>query len=39
MDRIDPINREQARAVLGDFCHTKLRFHEKKYFGHFLGKI
>ena len=32
MHRIDPMNREQATAVLVDFCHTKLRFQEEKYF-------
>ena len=30
--RIDPMNRERATAVLVDFCHTKLRFQEEKYF-------
>ena len=32
MHRIDPMNRERATAVLMDFCHTKLRFQEKKIF-------
>ena len=32
MHRIDPMNRERATAVLVDFCHTKLRFEEKKMF-------
>ena len=32
MHRIDPMNREQATAVLVDFCHTKLRFQEEKIF-------
>ena len=30
MHRIDPINRERAKAVLVDFCHTKLRFQGRK---------
>ena len=38
MHRIDPMNREQATAVLMDFFHTKLRFQEKKYFGTSLEK-
>ena len=29
MHRIDPMNREQATAILVDFFHTKLRFEEK----------
>ena len=32
MHRIDPMKRERATAVLVDFCHTKLRFQEKKIF-------
>ena len=32
MHRIDPMNRERATDVLMDFCHTKLRFQEKKMF-------
>ena len=32
MHRIDLMNRERATAVLMDFCHTKLRFEEKKIF-------
>ena len=30
MHRIDPMNRERATADLVDFCHTKLRFGQKK---------
>ena len=30
MHRIDPMNREQATAILMDFCRTKLRFQEEK---------
>ena len=30
MHRIDPMNRERATAILVDFCHTKLRFQERK---------
>ena len=30
MHRIDPMKRERATAVLVHFCHTKLRFQEKK---------
>ena len=32
MHQIDPMKRERATAVLVDFCHTKLRFQEKKIF-------
>ena len=28
----DPMKREGATAILVDFCHTKLRFQEKKIF-------
>ena len=38
MHRIDPMNREQATAILMDFSHTKLRFQEKYILGTSLGK-
>ena len=39
MHQSDLMKRKRAKAVLVDFCHTKLGFQEKKYFGHFLRKI
>ena len=39
MHRINPMNREQATAVLMYFFHTKLRFQDKKkYFNTSLEK-
>ena len=38
MHQIDPMKREQATTVLVDFCHTELRFQEKKIFWVRVGK-
>ena len=37
--RIDSVIWERDTTVLVVICPTKLKFQEKKYFGHFLGKI
>ena len=38
MHQIDLMNREQATAVLVDFCPTTLRYQEKNVWGTSLGK-